>query len=862
MIPFSRDPNFIGREEILDEIHREHRQKTNQNHARSALVGLGGVGCVSFAFPICLMKGLTSSSKSQIAIEYAYRVRELTPDCSVFWVHGSNTNRFEQGYTNIASKLQLPGRDDPKIDVLCLVYDWLCDESNGRWLMIIDNADDENTFFRVEEEPEDTTGAGSAKSNKAPLEAFLPQTANGSILITTRNSKVAMSLSGATGSLVRVEPMSEKDAFELLKTKNSDALSDEPFGVDAIALVQALDCIPLAIVQAGAYISSRLPRITLTRYLELFRESEASQRQLLSTVALQDIRRDYSTRHSVTTTFTLSFRQIQQYFPEATDLLALMAMFDRQGIPEDLLHDRKNQLRFEDAVAPLLGYSLITAGLVQPSFTMHRLVQLSMTHWLEKNKQLARWRQRSIEALSNAFPDQEVPPWSKSQALLPHSEKVITDSDEDSNDPNLWTLTENHGWYLFQVGHYRAAESMLRKILKRNEKSLGLGHELCQENVMKLALVLESQGSYQAMEPLLRQSLAANETNSKPSALWSLRQGDQLSKVLRRLGRPKEADILDRKLVSIATEFLPRGFQATLSGSGSLPNSNECQEGKIPLHDLILPESTPIISLMILGQMFERLGQLDPAVQLYKIILAADEKSVGPEHPRTLSTMEVVASVLRRKSAFKEAEDLYRRILTTIEKTMPSNHPDVLVTMYMLVFVLIKQDKFAEAEILLRRVATDINGTPTFEFDKRIWCVQELGNVLMKQNKYHEAEIVLQDGVALEVRELNHEQVNILQNVISLLVDSLKKQEKFEEANATVRRAIQGYQQRLDSLPSDTLSLLWGTLLRLQITVLCDCGRFQDVEGVLKGAHQFLETLRPNHPAEPDFACIFSSLMG
>jgi hypothetical protein len=43
---------------------------------------------------------------------------------------------------DIADRLELRERNDPKLDVLRLVSNWLCDETNWRWMMILDNADD------------------------------------------------------------------------------------------------------------------------------------------------------------------------------------------------------------------------------------------------------------------------------------------------------------------------------------------------------------------------------------------------------------------------------------------------------------------------------------------------------------------------------------------------------------------------------------------------------------------------------------------------------------------------------------------------------------------------------------------------
>jgi hypothetical protein len=44
MVPFPKDENFIGREEILAKIGDAYRQDSLSKHKRVALVGLGGIG--------------------------------------------------------------------------------------------------------------------------------------------------------------------------------------------------------------------------------------------------------------------------------------------------------------------------------------------------------------------------------------------------------------------------------------------------------------------------------------------------------------------------------------------------------------------------------------------------------------------------------------------------------------------------------------------------------------------------------------------------------------------------------------------------------------------------------------------------
>lgn len=188
--------------------------------------------------------------KSQIAIEYAYRVRESNSQVWGFWIHASNAARFEQAYRDIAVGVELPGRDDANADVLRLVYDWLSDEKNGRWLIILDNADDQEVFLCSDSDLRPTGQSGSASSRrKTPLVSFLSQTPNGRILVTSRNSLAAINLIGMQHKVIQVKPMNKEDVLALLRTRLPVNGSSES---EARELVQTLDCIPLAVNQAAA----------------------------------------------------------------------------------------------------------------------------------------------------------------------------------------------------------------------------------------------------------------------------------------------------------------------------------------------------------------------------------------------------------------------------------------------------------------------------------------------------------------------------------------------------------------------------------------------------------------------------------
>lgn len=115
-------------------------------------------------------------------------------------------------------------------------------------------------------------------------------------------------------------------------TRIPDPQSGES-GEDEKALVQALECIPLAITQAAAYIANRLPPLTVSAYVRLFYESESKWTRLLQNEDCTDLRHDPSIRYAVITTWQLSFEQIRQERPAATGLLALMSIFRSAGNP-------------------------------------------------------------------------------------------------------------------------------------------------------------------------------------------------------------------------------------------------------------------------------------------------------------------------------------------------------------------------------------------------------------------------------------------------------------------------------------------------------------------------------------------------
>ncbi|CAG7947031.1 unnamed protein product [Penicillium salamii] len=746
-VPFEKDLLFVGRESVISAIKKRH-MAIGQRHERMALVGLAGAG------------------KTQIAIEYSYRVRESTPDTWIFWIHASNAARLEQGYQQIAAVAEITGRDDPKTNLFQLVYQWLCDARNGRWLMILDNADNDDVFF-----------GGNGSNQRGPLVRFLPQAAHGSILITSRNGRAARNLVGNDCHVIMVQPMNGEESLALLRARISAPQSGESGG-DERALVQALEYIPLAITQAAAYIANRLPLLTVSVYLRLFYESESKRTRLLQNEDSADLRRDPSIRYAVITTWHLSFEQVRQERPAATDLLALMSMFDRQGIPEDLVRDHaQDTLDFHDALTPLLSYSLVRLKTNETLFDMHRLVQLSARAWLGKHQELHNWQAKSREIMVRAFPDGMYGNWAKFHSLLAHARsvlKAINDGD-DEDRLNAATLSSNCGCFLGLQGSYKEAESMHRRALEAREKVLGREHPSTLTSVSNLGLVLDSQRKYDEAESMHRWALEAREKMLGHEHADTPTSVSKLGLVLSNQGKYEEAEAMYRRDLEGIEKVLGREHPETVTSVNNL------------------------------GLVLDSQGKYEEAEAMHRRALEAREKVLGREHPSTLTSVNNLGLVFDRQGKYEEAEAMNRRVLEGYEEALGREHPYTLESVSNLGLVLDSQREYEEAEAMHRRAFEAREKMLGNEHPDTLTSVNKLGNVFDRQGKYQEAEAMHRRAMETREKVLGREHPRTLSSS-SKLASVLDRQRKYEEAEAMHRRALEGYEEVLGRENPDTLA--------------------------------------------------------
>ncbi|KAJ7053000.1 hypothetical protein C8F01DRAFT_997311, partial [Mycena amicta] len=171
------------------------------------------------------------------------------------------------------------------------------------WLLLFDNAD------KVD----------------LDLGAYLPKCTHGNILITSRNPQLWFH-TGPDKKIIEISNLLVDDAVALLLT--CAGLQIDNHKTHAVAVVKELYCFPLAIIQAGAFISKN-PHLhqDISKFIPIYKENRAA---LLDKKPEQS-QGDY--KLTVYTTWEMSFKQLK---PAAAEFLQLCSFIHFEGITEDI----------------------------------------------------------------------------------------------------------------------------------------------------------------------------------------------------------------------------------------------------------------------------------------------------------------------------------------------------------------------------------------------------------------------------------------------------------------------------------------------------------------------------------------------
>lgn len=764
-VPFRRDSGFVSRNRLLDQIHKQ----ASVPGSRLGLVGIGGVG------------------KSQLSVEYSYRVRSQTPETWVFWVHASNAARFEQGFRDIADQAKIPGRQNPTANIFRLVESWLQDCRNGKWLLILDNVDDDG-FLRVPN--------GSTK----PLLEFLPRSLNGSIIFTSRSQDVALRIVDYN-SIIKIEPLDPSEALELLQRKLG-SLAETP---DILKLAKELEFMPLAIIQAASYIIHRAPRCSVSQYLEMIQQSDCEAVKHLLNYEAGHQYRDWEAKNSILVTWQISFDHIRRIRPSAAGLLSLMSFFDRQGVSVDLLRltdpsekgngvsSRVNSSKsladyeFEDDITTLRDFSFISVNNDNTILTMHRLVQLTVRIWLEADKQLERWKDQFIAILWRDFPEagDEYENWALCQSLFPHLKSAISQRPESQDSLQKWaSLLYKGSSYALEIGNIMDSVDMAYRCREERTSIFGPEAEMTLSSTTMLAATYRLAGRWEEAEKLQLHVTEKSKTRFGAANTSTLVNMAHLALTYEKQGRLNEAEKIFFQVMEACKLQFGTNHPHTMTSMDNM------------------------------ARVYRRQGRLEESEKLEVQVVEASKRNLGEKHPDTLRGIVNLAETYRIQGREEEAEKLLVQNMDACKMTLGEDHFGTISCMIGLSRTYQSQKRWKEAEELILQVWEKRKRKLGDDHPDTQSCMAALATIYHAQKRYEEAQNLLLDIIEMSKKKLGADDPRTLLYIIKL-AGMYNDTGQWELAEQLYRHAMEKRKRKLGADDPATLHCMFnlaGTL--------------------------------------------------
>ncbi len=859
-VPYLRNPFFTGREDLLDQLHQKLTDtKTTRRAALTqpqAIKGLGGIG------------------KTQIAVEYAYRSRDLY--ACIFWLNAATEEALISSFAKIAEALPsfAAKNETDQRKLVQAIKRWL-EQFEQRWLLIFDNV-------------EDIPG----------LHEYLPQRGNGSILLTTRTHAP-----GSLAASIEVEKMGWMEGTELLlrRAQRFDRVSDEERN-EAGNIVIALDHFPLALDQAGAYIEET--GCGLVDYLQVYKDH---RKELLAQRGNQAA--NYP--DSVATTWSLSFRKIAQANPAAAELLQLCAFLAPDSIPEELITNgaanwspllqqaATDPITFNQMIAELLKYSLVKRLVETHTLSIHRLVQAVQIDAMELDVQYD-FAVKTVLAVNNLFPltVSDVATWptclrylDQAQAcdtlirqhtlmlaeaadllhriglyLVIHASYTIAEplyiralcireQQLGPEHPGVAQSVDSLANLYQHQGKYEQAEPLYKRALSISEQQLGLEHSDTAASVNNLANLYYVQGKYEQAEPLYRRGLSIFEQKlglEHPNTATSLHN---LAHLYMDQGKHEQAKLLFERALTIREQQLGPEHPDTVTSLGSLA-SLYCIQGKYEQAESLYQQALCIreqqlgpehpdtaAGLNNLAHLYYVQGKHEQAKPLFERALTIRERQLGPEHPDTATGLNNLANLYYVQGKYGQAEPLFEQALSVSKQKLGLEHPDTATSLNNLALLYARQGKYEQAEIFYKGALAISEQRLGPEHHETVICLDNLRLFYWNQGKYEQAEPLFERALTISERQLGPEHPKTVARLLNL-AELYWDQGKHEQAEPLFERALAISERQLGPEHPTTVSILGSFAI-----FYWDQGKYEQAEPLFEQTISMCERqLGPEHP--------------
>ncbi|KAI5816870.1 hypothetical protein BZA77DRAFT_246013 [Pyronema omphalodes] len=692
MVPFPKNGNFIGKSHISswfkDRKQIASKQSGNAVHLRLALCGLGGIG------------------KTQDVLSFVYEYQNKQP---VFWIHAGSIAQFDADCQKLASLAKIPGHDDTAQNPGLIVKKWLESPESGDWILVLDNADNMLDFYPTASNNPESKERGSKERENGSIAhggiaKFVPRGPKGTIIVTTRDREVARHL--ANQNVIFKPELSPEQAMELFYhhyPKPEDASDDTNTSLGR--LLKELQYLPLAITQVAAYLDLNRS-ISTSDYLKMFENKKESNKlkRILSKPHDNIWRDNGGNAETILTTFSISFRQLQEQSKLADSFLRFMACIDRKAIPRDLLFQIHldgvdDDFLISEALDKLVNFSILQHANVEfgsgKGYEIHSLVHLAMQTYLQSSEKDAALNEAST-VLAHTLPESGYGNWTAWRVYLPHVISVLDNLGEDSEasadlcmkaGTHLW---QSLGWYSESLKlHNRARKLYARLLGEESTKTLMAMH-----SVGRMLLLSGRPKEAQELQENVLEVRRRTLGDEHPDTLDVMYN---LAITYRKLGgRLNEVQELQEKVLEVWRRTLGNEHPKTLDAmeclaityrelGGRLKEVQELEENVLEVRRRTLGEEHPktLDAMANLAITYTELGgRLNEVQELEEKVLEVRRRTLGAEHPKTLDAMyNLAVTYTEMGGRLKEVQEMEDKVLEVRRRTLGEEHPKTLDAM-------------------------------------------------------------------------------------------------------------------------------------------------------------------------------------
>ncbi|MEV6977512.1 tetratricopeptide repeat protein [Kitasatospora sp. NPDC093806] len=613
------------------------------------------------AVPAVVVHGLGGVGKSTLALRYA-QVYEESYDL-VWWIDAATPGAVEAALAEITVHLSpiwasvTEQNSRPAYAAWALA--WL--RQHDRWLLVYDNVEDPKA-----------------------ITPYLGSLRRGHHLVTSRLS------GGWRGVRTRVPlgVLPREAAADLLLSHLPGLAPSTESRWEAVQLAEELGRLPLALDQAGAFISETVTdfatyRSRLALQLDVSAHSEGAER-------------------TVARTWRLTLAAIAERDPLAVELLYALAWLDPDGCPRSLLGRlAPDALAADRALGLLNAFSMIT--LTDREARVHRLVQSVLrddTGALPDSRARALRARGKVEQLlvevvcpdgAGSEPDAE-----QLVLLMPHIRALAVTGPPEGAGLEVTLLFGRAAIHLRLEGQTVHALPLHRAYSEGMDREFGTGSSDAIISRNALAGAYEAAGSpreaVRILEPLLEQSMRV----LGPHDLTTLNVRGNLASAYHRLGSSTKAVTQYRRAVAASRTGLGERHPRTLSLLGGLASAHQAagrHREAITIYEHLLSHEDALtgwekdLSIPVrqgarlrgnLATAYGDTGRYEEAIALLRTALAETEEAFGSDHPDTLAQLGNLGHALEAAGRLSEARPIYVDVLERSEQVLGEQHPDTL----------------------------------------------------------------------------------------------------------------------------------------------------------------------------------------